>query len=84
MSTCVLRRRAFRAFAEVLNTDHSLAEIAHHCGFYDQGTSRKVSQRSSALLRAIEVENELSAQPSRLAPKGIGASVVRSSTLSSQ
>jgi AraC-like DNA-binding protein len=36
MSTYVLRRRAFRAFAEVLNTDHSLAEIAHHCRFYDQ------------------------------------------------
>ena len=36
MSSCVLRRRAFRAFAELLNTDHSLADIAHRCGFYDQ------------------------------------------------
>ena len=36
MSTYALQRRAFRAFGEVLNTDHSLAGIAHQCGFYDQ------------------------------------------------
>jgi AraC family transcriptional regulator len=42
MSTYVRRRRAFRALAEVMNTDHSLAEIARHCGFYDQAHFAKV------------------------------------------
>jgi AraC-like DNA-binding protein len=36
MNTYALRRRALRAFEELLNTDNSLAEIAHRCGFYDQ------------------------------------------------
>jgi|ERR1700733_1247823 AraC family transcriptional regulator len=36
MSGYISRRRAFRAFGELLNSDHSLADIAHHCGFYDQ------------------------------------------------
>ena len=42
MSGYVLRRRAFRAFAELLNTHHSLADIAHRCGFYDQAHFTKV------------------------------------------
>lgn len=36
MDTYALRRRALRAFDELLNTDHPLAEIAVRCGFYDQ------------------------------------------------
>jgi AraC family transcriptional regulator len=42
MSSYILRRRAFRAFAELLNTDHSLADIAIGCGFYDQAHFTKV------------------------------------------
>lgn len=37
-----LRRRAFRAFDELLSTEHSLAEIAVRCGFYDQAHFTKV------------------------------------------
>ena len=36
VNSYVLRRRTFRAFSELLNTNHSLADIAHRCGFYDQ------------------------------------------------
>lgn len=42
ISTYALRRRAFRAFDELLNTNHSLAEIALRCGFYDQAHFTKV------------------------------------------
>jgi AraC family transcriptional regulator len=42
MNNYILRRRAFRAFAELLNTDHSLADIAYRCGFYDQAHFTKV------------------------------------------
>ncbi|HWH61058.1 MAG TPA: helix-turn-helix domain-containing protein [Terriglobales bacterium] len=42
MHTYVLRRRALRAFDELLHTDHSLAEIAVRCGFYDQAHFTKV------------------------------------------
>jgi AraC family transcriptional regulator len=42
MNSYILRRRAFSAFAEVLNTNHSLAEIAQRCGFYDQAHFTKV------------------------------------------
>jgi AraC-like DNA-binding protein len=42
LNTYVLRRRAFRAFDELLNTDHSLAEIAQRSGFYDQAHFTKV------------------------------------------
>jgi AraC family transcriptional regulator len=42
LSTYVLRRRAFRAFDELLNTDRSLAEIAIRAGFYDQAHFTKV------------------------------------------
>jgi AraC-like DNA-binding protein len=38
----ILRRRAFRAFAELLNTDYSRADIAYRCGFYDQAHFTKV------------------------------------------
>lgn len=38
----ILRRRAFRAFSELMNTDHSLGDIAHRCGFYDQAHFTKV------------------------------------------
>jgi AraC family transcriptional regulator len=38
----VSRRRAFRAFVELLNTGDPLAEIAHRCGFYDQAHFTKV------------------------------------------
>jgi AraC-like DNA-binding protein len=48
MSSYILRCRAFRAFAELLNTNHSLAEIAHRCGFYDQRILRKFLQCCSA------------------------------------
>ena len=37
-----LRRRAFRAFDEVVNTQHSLADIAAGSGFYDQAHFTKV------------------------------------------
>lgn len=36
MDAYALRRRALRAFDELLNTDYPLAEIAVRCGFYDQ------------------------------------------------
>jgi AraC family transcriptional regulator len=42
MAIYALRRRAFRAFEELLNTDDSLADIAHRCGFYDQAHFTKV------------------------------------------
>src|SRR5579864_7541960 len=42
INTYVLRRRTFRAFDELLNTDHSLAEIALRTGFYDQAHFTKV------------------------------------------
>ncbi len=42
MNSYILRRRAFSAFAELLNTNHSLADIAHRCGFYDQAHFTKV------------------------------------------
>jgi AraC family transcriptional regulator len=42
MATYALRRRALRAFEELLSTDDSLAEIAHRCGFYDQAHFTKV------------------------------------------
>jgi AraC family transcriptional regulator len=42
INTYALSRRAFRAFDELLNTDHSLAEIALRCGFYDQAHFTKV------------------------------------------
>jgi len=38
----ISRRRAFRAFAELLNTGDSLVDIAHRCGFYDQAHFTKV------------------------------------------
>jgi transcriptional regulator GlxA family with amidase domain len=37
-----LRRRAFRAFDELLNSDYSLSDIALRCGFYDQAHFTKV------------------------------------------
>jgi AraC-like DNA-binding protein len=37
-----LRRRAFRAFDEIVNTRHSLADIAAGSGFYDQAHFTKV------------------------------------------
>jgi AraC-like DNA-binding protein len=42
IDTYALRRRAFRAFDELLNTDRSLAEIASGSGFYDQAHFTKV------------------------------------------
>lgn len=42
INTYALRRRAFRALDELLNTDHSLAEIALGTGFYDQAHFTKV------------------------------------------
>ncbi len=42
IKTYALRRRAFRAFEELLNTDDSLAEIALRSGFYDQAHFTKV------------------------------------------
>jgi AraC-like DNA-binding protein len=42
MNAYALRRRALRAFEELLNTDDSLVEIAHRCGFYDQAHFTKV------------------------------------------
>ncbi|MGA9790363.1 MAG: helix-turn-helix transcriptional regulator [Terriglobales bacterium] len=42
INTYVLRRRAFRAFDELVNTEHSLAEIAIRTGFYDQAHFTKV------------------------------------------
>ena len=42
VNTYALRRRAFRAFDELLNTDHPLAEIALRSGFYDQAHFTKV------------------------------------------
>jgi AraC family transcriptional regulator len=42
MNSYVLRRRAFSAFADLVNTNHSLADIAHRCGFYDQAHFTKV------------------------------------------
>jgi AraC-like DNA-binding protein/quercetin dioxygenase-like cupin family protein len=40
-----LRRRAFRAFDEVVNTQHSLADISAGSGFYDQAHFTKVFAR---------------------------------------
>lgn len=42
MNSYILRRRAFRAFVELRNTDYSLADIAYRCGFYDQAHFTKV------------------------------------------
>ena len=42
MNRYVLQRRAFRAFSQLLNTNRSLADIAHRCGFYDQAHFTKV------------------------------------------
>lgn len=42
IKTYALRRRAFRAFDELLNTDQSLSEIALRAGFYDQAHFTKV------------------------------------------
>lgn len=42
INTYALRRRAFRAFHELVNTDHSLTEIALRSGFYDQAHFTKV------------------------------------------
>lgn len=42
LETYALRRRAFRAFDELVNSDHSLVEIALRCGFYDQAHFTKV------------------------------------------
>jgi AraC family transcriptional regulator len=42
VGTYALRRRAFRAFDELLNTSDSLAEVALRCGFYDQAHFTKV------------------------------------------
>jgi AraC family transcriptional regulator len=38
----ISKRRAFRAFGELLNTSDSLVDIAHRCGFYDQAHFTKV------------------------------------------
>jgi transcriptional regulator GlxA family with amidase domain len=45
MYTYALRRRGLRAYEELLNTDHSLAEIAVRAGFYDQAHFTKVFSR---------------------------------------
>jgi AraC-like DNA-binding protein len=42
INTYALRRRAFRAFEELVNTDDSLAEIALRSGFYDQAHFTKI------------------------------------------
>jgi AraC-like DNA-binding protein len=42
MATYALRRRAFRAWDELLNTENSLVDIAHRCGFYDQAHFTRV------------------------------------------
>jgi AraC-like DNA-binding protein len=42
INTYALRRRAFRAFGELVNTDDSLAEIALRSGFYDQAYFTKI------------------------------------------
>lgn len=42
INTYALRRRAFRAFDELLNSDRSLAEVALRSGFYDQAHFTKV------------------------------------------
>jgi len=42
LSAYALRRRAFRAFEELVNTDDSLAEIALRSGFYDQAHFTKM------------------------------------------
>ncbi|MGA7632816.1 MAG: AraC family transcriptional regulator [Terriglobales bacterium] len=42
INTYALRRRAFQALDKMLNTDHSLAEIALRTGFYDQAHFTKV------------------------------------------
>lgn len=42
INSYILRRRAFHAFSELLNTDQSLSAIAHRCGFYDQAHFTKV------------------------------------------
>ena len=42
LDSYILRRRAFRAFAELVNTNHALADIACRCGFYDQAHFTKV------------------------------------------
>jgi AraC-like DNA-binding protein len=72
MATYVLRRRALRAFEALLNTDDSLAEIAHRCGFYDQAHFTKVFAtlfgvtpgrlRSSGELGARKLDHELAKQ----------------------
>jgi AraC-like DNA-binding protein len=42
INSYALRRRAFRAFEELANTDDSLAEIALRSGFYDQAHFTKI------------------------------------------
>jgi|HubBroStandDraft_4_1064222.scaffolds.fasta_scaffold56401_1 AraC-like DNA-binding protein len=42
INTYALRRRAFRAFEALVNTDDSLAEIALRSGFYDQAHFTKI------------------------------------------
>jgi AraC family transcriptional regulator len=45
INTYALRRRAFRAFDELLNSDRSLSEVALRSGFYDQAHFTKVFAR---------------------------------------
>lgn len=45
IKTYTLRRRAFRAFDELLNSDRPVAEIALRSGFYDQAHFTKVFGR---------------------------------------
>jgi AraC family transcriptional regulator len=42
INTYALRRRAFRAFEELVNTDDSLAQISLRSGFYDQAHFTKM------------------------------------------
>lgn len=76
MATYALRRRALRSFEELLNTDDSLADIAHRCGFYDQAHFTKVFAtlfgitpgrlRSRREMSASETDNQTAKQQCRV------------------